>query len=239
MKRLFDKFRRTKHAPHFVRDYGRLVDRLVASKPLDQAMSDAVGGNYVAMGLTEAAIMRWAGLKDGDSILDFGCGSGRLAHALGQSFKSLDYVGIDIMKPLLDYARTKSPSNYRFLSNQSLSIPLESESVDFIACFSVFTHLHQAETYIYLKDMRRILKPNGKILMSFLEAGDPLHWGVFDHYAKALQAGGHDHLNVMLERPTIDVFCSKLGLTREAFVGGSDDPWEGGALGQSLAVISR
>ena len=53
-------------------------------------------------------------------------------------------------------------------------------------------------------------------------------------------AGGtFDHLNTMLERSVIDLFCTKLGLVRKVFVDGTDAPWAGSCLGQSLAVISK
>ncbi len=94
--------------PHFVVDYQRAVAALLRSHPVDEAMSLAVGGGYEHVGRVETAILRHYGLADGMALLDFGCGSGRLAHAVSQQL-SLDYVGIDVVPDLLAYARTRTP----------------------------------------------------------------------------------------------------------------------------------
>jgi cyclopropane fatty-acyl-phospholipid synthase-like methyltransferase len=56
------------------------------------------------VGAIEADIMRYAGLKDGMSLIDLGCGSGRLASVLSRSM-NIEFTGIDIVQPLLDYVR--------------------------------------------------------------------------------------------------------------------------------------
>ena len=94
---------------HFVEDYEKLVARLVAKYPIDEAMSYAVGGNYEMFGQIEAALLKKVGLEDGMHLVDLGCGSGRLATELHATTK-ISYVGIDIVQKLLDYAKTKAPS---------------------------------------------------------------------------------------------------------------------------------
>jgi hypothetical protein len=81
---------------HFVEDYERLVASLIRDYPLGEAMSRAVGGNYNEIGAIERDLLVYAGLKNGMSLVDFGCGSGRLGHALGSSL-DISYVGIDIV----------------------------------------------------------------------------------------------------------------------------------------------
>ncbi len=62
--------------PHYVRAYRRLVRRLKADYPRDEAMSFAVGGGYRETGERLADAVAWAGLEAGHSLLDLGCGSG-------------------------------------------------------------------------------------------------------------------------------------------------------------------
>ena len=64
-------------------------------------VSLAVGGEYEKYGQIERALVAFAGLRDGDRLIDLGCGSGRLAWALGQSMR-VEYLGIDIVQALLD-----------------------------------------------------------------------------------------------------------------------------------------
>jgi len=92
---------------HFVEDYEKLIAHMIATHPIDEAMALAVGGGpYEIFGQMEADILKAAGLAEGMRVVDLGCGSGRLASVLHQRGK-FSYVGIDIIQPLLDYAKKK------------------------------------------------------------------------------------------------------------------------------------
>jgi ubiquinone/menaquinone biosynthesis C-methylase UbiE len=125
---------------HFVEDYEKHVADLIEKYPIDDAMNLAVGGGYEEIGLIEVDVLRYAGLKDGMSLIDLGCGSGRLASVLGRSM-NIEYTGIDVVQCLLEYAKTKSPSDYKFLLHRALNIPAADNSCDFLCAFSVLTHL--------------------------------------------------------------------------------------------------
>ena len=224
---------------HFVEDYERLVADLVARYPIDEAMSRAVGGDFESVGLIERAVVVHAGLRDGQRLIDLGCGSGRLAWALGRSMR-IDYLGIDIVQALLDYAAGKSPPGYRFVLNRTLRIPAPDQSADMISAFSVFTHLLHAETYLYLEDILRVLRPGGRLVFSFLEFADRRHWAVFSGTVDTQRHTAVPHLNQFIERNAIDLWAHKLGFVREAFIGGDDAPWgETAPLWQATAILRR
>ena len=223
---------------HFVEDYERHVAHLIATQPIDEAMSLAVGGGYDEVGSIERDIMRWAGLKDGMLVIDLGCGSGRLAHALGQSVK-IDLLGVDIVQALLDYAATKCPPNYKFVLNHTLTIPAKDDCADFVASFSVFTHLLHSETYLYMEDIRRVLKPGGKLVLSFLEFANPDHWRAFMSEVDGKRAAANAPLNTLIERPVIEKMAAALGYRLERFIDGSEAPWGGRPLGQATAILSK
>ncbi len=224
---------------HFVADYEALVAKLVATLPLDEAMAVAVGGDFERTGKTEAAIVRHFGLRDGMSLVDLGCGSGRLAWALGQTMR-LDYLGIDIVQALLDYAATRSPRTYRFVLNRTLDIPARDASADIVCAFSVFTHLLHHESYLYMEDIRRVLRPGGRLLFSFLEFADPEHWVEFSGTVLAQRHNMLPHLNQFIERNAIDLWADRLGYEREAFIDGSAAPWgDAPNLRQALAVFRK
>ena len=222
---------------HFVEDYEKLVAHLVATHPIDEAMALAVGGGpYDIIGRMEADILAAAGLAEGMRVIDLGCGSGRLAAALHERGK-FSYLGTDIIQSLLDYAKAKAPT-YRFLMHRELSIPEPDASADFVSAFSLFTHLLQPETFIYLREAARVLRPRGKVVFSFLEFEDPVHWGMFEQAVEVTRAGKRDHLDMYLERETIDFWAGKLGLAVERYYPGTAK-WNGHQLGQSLAVLAR
>ena len=61
---------------------------------------------------------------------------------------------------------------------QGAPIPAPDGEADMVCFFSVLTHLLHEESYVYLQDARRVLKPTGKLvrirrvdLDAFLESG--------------------------------------------------------------------
>ena len=223
---------------HFVEDYEKLVDKLVKTYPIDEAMAYAVGGSYEIFGKIEAQVLRQAGLAKGMRVVDLGCGSGRLASVL-HSTEEISYVGIDIIKKLLDYAKTKAP-RYEFILHRDLSIPQPDASADIVSAFSLFTHLLHAETYIYLEESKRVLKPGGRIVFSFLEFSEPAHWTVFAHTYETVRNRTADHLNMFIERNAISTWAAHLGLEVERFIDGMTPVLDGvHALGQSVVMLRK
>ena len=232
--------RRARGEAHFVRDYRRLVTGLLAHHPLDEAMARAVGGDYEQTGAAEYALLRHAGLAGGMALLDFGCGSGRLAAALARQHLPVDYCGIDVEERLLDYARRHAPPHFRFVLNRELRLPAADESADMVCAFSVFTHLLHAETYLYLEDIRRVLQPKGVLVLSFLEFAQPRHWQIFADTVAAERQRAAPHLNQFIERNTIDLWAQKLGFSAPAYIDADAAPWgDPGPLGQSVAILLR
>lgn len=222
---------------HFVEDYEKYVAQLIRDYPIDEAMTHAVGGNYDHFGRVEAGLLRGLGLKDGMRVVDLGCGSGRLSTALHASMK-ISYFGTDIVQSLLDYAKTRAPG-YEFALHRELSIPQPDASADLVSAFSLFTHLLQAETYIYLEDAVRVLKPGGCVVFSFLEFTEPYHWQTFIVTRDQTKARKSIHLNMFLERPSIEVWAKHLGLVVERYVGAGEAVGSEHALGQSVVVLRK
>ena len=224
---------------HFVEDYRTHVRNLIAAHPLDEAMSLAVGGLYDVVGGIEADIAEHFGLRSGQAVVDLGCGSGRLAVALSKRV-DIAYTGLDVVDDLLRYAETKCPPSYRFVLNQTLTIPLPDDAVDFAFSFSVFTHLLQSETYLYLEEMLRCLRSGGKVVCSFLEFTMASHWEVFKATVDAQRHSTNPHLNQFIERVQFEAWATHLGFDSVEFVSGDHAPWSSGmALGQSVAVLTK
>lgn len=223
---------------YFAQDYDRLVAALKAQHPVDEAMSKAVGGAYEEFGRIECRILEEMGLQDGMSVLDFGCGSGRLSTALGRKWR-ISYTGVDVVEDLLRYAASKAPAGFRFILNRTLSIPVPDTSADLCCAFSVFTHLLHEDSYIYLSELVRACRPGGRILFSFLEFREPAHWTVFESTAVARLHGTRPHLNVFIERSALSLWAARLGCPEITFIDAGDARWDGHALGQSLAVMTK
>lgn len=227
---------------HFVSDYNNLVTNLKANHDHTTAMDLAVGGNYEELGRIERSILKYCGLVDGMSVVDFGCGSGRLSTALSmdRTLGNIHYTGLDIVQDLLDYASSRSRPHFRFLLNHSFTFPIASHSTDIVNAFSVFTHLHQAEIHIYMGEISRVLKPGAKAILSFQSLID--HWNIFEHTFTAHRAHGKPwpHLNMFVERTQIESFASRNGMRMTEYISHDDAPWGGeGPLGQNIAVLVK
>jgi len=79
-----------------------------------------VGYDMMSQKFSETRKFFWRGLefigdyaKDGDKILDFGCGNGRLLELFNQ--KNIEYFGVDVSQKLIDSAKNKyAGSNITF-----------------------------------------------------------------------------------------------------------------------------
>ncbi|HYL99573.1 MAG TPA: class I SAM-dependent methyltransferase [Blastocatellia bacterium] len=192
--------------------YRSLISSLYSRLPADEAAERAIGGEFVAFGILERELLIQYGLKPDDYIIDVGCGSGRLANALtGFLSERGRYLGIDLVPELLSHARALvAPSRFRFQTAAGLLIPEGDSEADFVCFFSVFTHLYLEQSYKYLTDARRVLKPTGRIAFSFLEFRIPCHWDVFSSDVEHVNEERPP--NVFLSREAIEIWAGHLGL---------------------------
>jgi SAM-dependent methyltransferase len=228
------------------------VARLQREIAGDAALMSAVGGDFIAMGKLEYYLLLSLGLTAGDYVIDVGCGSGRLACQLA-AMDGLRYLGTDIVPQLLECAqRLSRRPDWRFHLTDGTSIPGPEGTADMVCFFSVFTHLLHEDSYSYLVEARRVLKPGGRIVFSFLEFRIPYHWSVFEHSVAHRKSG--QHLNQFMARDGIHAWAQHLGLDVELIADG-DKPHipvpeeirfdhgtvmqELGNLGQSVAVLVK
>ncbi|CAI9084696.1 class I SAM-dependent methyltransferase [Candidatus Methylacidiphilum fumarolicum] len=176
-------------------DYPKYIANLLKSFDRQRAMALAVGSEfeYIEMGniLLDLAI-QWGKLRKGKMILDVGCGSGRLAYALARSelAEQVHYIGMDIVPELLEYARDRcNRPGWEFLFNNQYKFPLADNSVDLVVFFSVLTHLLEEEGFIFLKEAKRVLKKDGRILCSYLSILDDNHRKMFIERVNSIEQG--------------------------------------------------
>jgi ubiquinone/menaquinone biosynthesis C-methylase UbiE len=133
------------------------------------------GGDFDLIGRLELRVLEMEGLAPTQTLVDFGCGTGRLAVHAVRFLAAGRYVGIDIAESMLERAMSRvhqvapSPScDVSFIKQTATAFPLPDASVDWVCAFSVFTHMEHEDSYRYLCDARRIVRPTGRFVLSCL-----------------------------------------------------------------------
>jgi len=106
------------------------------------------------------------------SVLDFGCGCGRVARWLAPQVEAAGgrFTGTDLNPQLVAWCARNLPG--RYLRNR-LRPPLDvpSSSIDLLYGYSVLTHLREAMSVLWLDEVFRVLRPSGVALLSFHDEG--------------------------------------------------------------------
>ena len=128
---------------------------------------------------------KFLGIDNDMNIVEIGSGIGRDAFQLIEEFPKINYLGIDVTRDSIIWCInhiTSLHSNFQFLhfdayhelynplglkNTSDFLIPVETSSVDRIFLGSVFTHLFEEDIRHYMKEISRILKPDGLAYATF------------------------------------------------------------------------
>ncbi|HXE99637.1 MAG TPA: class I SAM-dependent methyltransferase [Solirubrobacterales bacterium] len=134
--------------------------------------------------------LRWfvelGSLTPDQAVLEPGCGTGRMAQPLtGYLDATGSYEGFDVVRNAIEWCEENiAPQhpNFHFrhvdvlngvynpegqLDPETFEFPYPDESFDFAFLTSVFTHMLPPELRHYLQEIRRVLRPQGRCLMTF------------------------------------------------------------------------
>lgn len=162
-------------APHYIREYKRLLETLKKRHPGDEAMHRAVGGAFEDQGAKQAELVLSLSPEGPFTLMDVGCGSGRAASAL-RDVERLSYWGVDIMPELLAHAKkVANRPDWRFEPVTDIALPADDNWADMALVMSVFTHLKNAEIKTYLEELARVIKPGGVLICSYLDRNHAPH----------------------------------------------------------------
>lgn len=150
------------------------------------------GGDYEKIGLEfKQYFIELADLKPTDRVLDVGCGLGRMAAPLTRYLSEEgEYWGFDIVRKGISWCENHISSrygNFHFqhsdvynkhynpkgtIKAQDFIFPFEDGYFDFVFLTSVFTHMLPLDVENYLSEISRVLKPEGKCLITFFVLND-------------------------------------------------------------------
>lgn len=100
------------------------------------------------------------------SVLDVGCGTGTLAVALASRLGHGVVSGVDLDPAILDLARAKpGASAVGWQVGSATSLPYADGSLDVVVCTLVLHHLALEAKADALREMRRVLRPGGLLVI--------------------------------------------------------------------------
>ena len=173
VRRLKSLLRSRSHGrAHLSHLYEDLYERHGKELPPTISVGD---GDFDVIGTIELGILRMEGLRPEDKVVDFGCGTGRLAVHLIPFLNGGHYVGIDIAQSMLQAAQQlvsqriqKPRCRVTWQKQPSDRFQIEEGSVDIVCAFSVFTHMEHEDAYRYLRAAHPIVRPGGRFVFSCL-----------------------------------------------------------------------
>jgi ubiquinone/menaquinone biosynthesis C-methylase UbiE len=130
-----------------------------------------------------------ANVASGERVLDLGCGAGDLAADLARGGARV--IAVDVAQAALDRARRRHPElDLRLIA---IDGPLPFADGEFGAVWSSEVIEHVADTARWLSEVRRVLAPRGRVLLTTPSHGRlRLLAGGIDRYSQPL--GDHLHL---------------------------------------------
>jgi SAM-dependent methyltransferase len=158
-------------------------DRLLAHKQCDAASYDPVAADFDHFvertgGSIAAKLIELARLEPADRVLDVGTGTGLVALRASPLIASNQVIGIDHSPGMLEQARAKSAnSGTRGVSFRQMDAEhLDFADRSFDVVLSLYALLHFPEPLAALREMRRVLRPGGRVVIGVGRGAPPLSW---------------------------------------------------------------
>lgn len=189
-----------------------------------------VGGEEALNALLGALRVR---LATGLTVLDLGCGLGRLTRVLARDAERV--IALDVSNEMLAQAKQLNPEldNVQWLHGDGASLqPIADASVDVCVSHVVFRHIPDpAITLGYITEMGRVLKPGGFAAFELSNDPEPHRRGRArgrDRLAARLGRAptGQDHeawLGSYVDLDALRTTAAEAGLTTERVAGESTE----------------
>ena len=227
--------------------YADLYEQHAAALPPDSSIGD---GDFDLIGQRELAILTDAGLTSTSTLLDFGCGTGRLAVHAVPFLSGGRYIGTDIAPTMLVHAASTvrarlgtMPHNATFEVQLDETFP-SGTAPDMICAFSVFTHMEHEDIFRYLRSALTISTAQTTFVASCLQLDLPEAQNVFSVSAsKSLDQRWGEVRNVVTSPDLFTEVARLAGWAVTAWYPGSGPAGtmpdgERVGIGQSVVVLN-
>ncbi len=132
--------------------------------------------------------LQLAHIRNGESILEVGVGTGRVFEQIVSLNKNGYNEGIDLSPEMLARAEKrlrKSISNYTLKVADAYSLPFADETFDLIICNYLFDLLPEQDFSHVLHEFRRVLKSGGRVVITSMTMGKRWFNRIWDWLARS------------------------------------------------------
>ncbi|HHY42455.1 MAG TPA: methyltransferase domain-containing protein [Thermoanaerobacterales bacterium] len=121
------------------------------------------------------AIVKMAGISEGQKVLDVGTGTGVMLPFIHELVgEKGEIAAIDIAEKMLEVAKQKYHfDNIRFILGDIATTLLPENYYDLIMCYSVFPHFKDKPGIVAL--MARLLKPKGRLVIAHSQSREAIN----------------------------------------------------------------
>jgi len=192
----------------------------------------AAAGEFLAL-----AREHGVALHADQTVLEFGCGSGRVARWWLEG-AAARFHGCDINPRLVAWCEAKLAGEFR-RTRLEPPLPYADGQFDLVYALSVFTHMHEANARVWLAELARVVKPGGLALLTFLDDALPAAGSLqprLSDTGHAIRREGAEGGNLLSSYFTTLGFAERAApsWTLEAAI-----PSNRTANGQAIAVLRR
>ncbi|MDO8639225.1 MAG: methyltransferase domain-containing protein [Candidatus Daviesbacteria bacterium] len=139
----------------------------------------------MALKIRAKMVIQQLELKNGDKVLDLGCGSGYYSYLLSKMPIKLNITGIDNhVNAIEDAKRDVGEKNAKFIIGNAEKLPFPENSFDKIVMSEIIEHVK--DDIRVLKEARRVLKQGGILVLTTPNKNypflwDPVNW-ILEHF---------------------------------------------------------
>lgn len=148
-----------------------------------------------------AKLIEAAELEPEEDVLDVACGTGIVARLAAQNVEEPGrIVGLDLNPEMLAVARSVSEEvepDIEWREGDATALPFEDETFDVVSCQFSFQYFQ--DRLLALREMRRVLRPGGRLLLNFARSIE--HWPSAASLVEALERHVGSDVAAMMKGP--------------------------------------
>ncbi|HAM01688.1 MAG TPA: hypothetical protein DCQ30_05610, partial [Acidimicrobiaceae bacterium] len=124
-------------------------------------------------------------VTESSTVLDLGCGVGRVALYMAPMCREL--CAVDASERMLQLAtqRLAGCPNVRLVQSADTQIPVPDDSIDFAYSLLVLQHVEREDAFLLLEELHRVVKPSGRVALTFPNLLSETYMDSFVSYARS------------------------------------------------------